>query len=207
MLTTDQVLETLVKITGFPIGLFKETDSKTRISITVKTFFCDADIDEYNVLINGKDEIIEIKNSDFTWTKELIADLLSPRNQPQPTAVTQPSTVTTPTPLPSQFTNMPSINPSQQIVDIATLQQYIASFVTLNPGCVTSLFPPNTITSEVPAQDPKAWVLRNIDLDDNSQLFVLYCENATDVSIAEQVTAELIFDLKSNTFVSVRVEG
>lgn len=206
MLTTDQVLETLVKITGFPIGLFKETDSKTRISITVKTFFCDADIDEYNVLINGKDEIIEIKNSDFTWTKELIADLLSPRNQPQPTAVTQPSTVTTPT-SPSQFTNMPSINPSQQIVDIAAIQQAIASFVTLNPGCVLSLFPPNTVPSEVPAQDPNAWELNNIEIDDNMQHYSMYCSNCTDTSIADLVTAELIYDTLSKSFINITVEG
>lgn len=63
MMTTEQVVEVLVKITGLPPGLFEETESRVRSNLTSKVFNCEAEGDEYTVLINAKDEIIEIKNS------------------------------------------------------------------------------------------------------------------------------------------------
>lgn len=207
-LTMEQAREILSKVTVMSEGLFQETASRNAGKMVCKTFYCDVEGDDYNVLING-DKVIEINNSATKWSQAVIENLLNPPVREEAPDIPQFSggvSMANPTVAPTTYTNMPTAIPTL-IVNASYVQAFIASFVTLNPGCVLSLFSPGGIASEVPAQDPNAWVLRNIDLDDNLQTFGMYCENATDQSIAEQVTAELVFDTNTNTFVSVLVEG
>lgn len=211
MLSTDEVLDVLVKVTGFPIGLFKETDSKTRLGLTQKTFFCDADIDEYTVLINSKDQIIEIKNSDFAWGQQAVVDLLAEKNNP-PQQPQQPSTS-----LPSMQTNLPVNNLPQlsaplsfaTLLDpnsLAIVAQCVADYVKLNPNCIQDLFGASPV-NEASTHTPSAWNFSFIEGGSDHMTITFDASNATDQSIAEQVTASVGIDLVSGQVEYLNIEG
>lgn len=211
-LSTDQVLEILVKITGYPVGLFKETDHKTRMSITAKTFFCDADIDEYNVLINGKDEIIEIKNSDFTWSQALILDLLSPKNQAPP-PVQQTPLAQSPLSVNPPVNHLPQLSGAlnfSTLLDpssLAILAQAAADYVKLNPNCILDLFGSGASVNEASAHIPSAWEFSFIEGGREHVSLTFNASNASDQSIAEQVTASIGIDLVSGQVEFISIEG
>lgn len=207
-LTTEQARDILSKVTDMSPGLFQETKNRVMGKMVCITYYCDVEGDDYNVLING-DKVIEINNSATSWHSAVIENILNPpvdqqRNVPQGNLG---ASMANPTVAPSQYTNMPAIIRSGSYVDQSGLQQFISSFVALNPGCVSSLFGAGVIPTEVPAQDPNAWIVGNIDIYDNLITFNMYCSKATDQNIANHVTAEMIYDTNTNTFVSVSVLG
>lgn len=206
-LTSAKAQDILSKVTDLSPGLFQETKSRPVGKMVCITFYCDVEGDDYNVLISG-DQVIEINNSVTKWGSAVIENILNPPAYHE-RAVPQGNigaAIANPTVAPSQYTNMPSVTPTS-LIDLVALQQYIASFVTLNPGCVISLFGAGAVVSEVPAQDPNAWVVGSVDIDDNLQTYNMYCSKATDQTIADHVTAEMIYDNNTKTFVSVSVEG
>jgi hypothetical protein len=204
-LSTDQVIDTLTKITGFPSGLFKETETKTRFTITSKVFFCDADIDEYNVLINGKDEIVEIKNSDNTWGQALIVDLLSPKHQPQQTTTSAPVTTQATNSLPvltSPFNIYTILDPAM----LSKAAQYIGDYVQLNVGCIQQLFGTTATVNEASAHLGSAWEFTMIDGDHTSVTLTFEAIHASDPNIVSGVSGQICIDYSGNVLFT-NIEG
>lgn len=206
-LTSAQAQDILSKVTDISPGLFQESKSRPVGKMTCITFYCDTEGDDYNVLISN-DKIIEISNSATKWGQAVIENILNPPAH-QARNVVQGNigaALANPTVAPSPYTNMPSVAPTH-LIDVVALQHYISTFVTLNPGCVSSLFTAGALASEVPAQDPNAWTLQSIDINNNLYTFNMHCDNASDPNIASQVTAELVYDNNTKTFASISVEG
>lgn len=220
-LTTEQVVDVIFKITGVSPGLFSETGSRQVGAIINKTFWCDSEGEEYSVLIKG-DKIIEIKNDSACYPQELINHLLSPAQQAPahtPSQVPPPGIVPTP-----QFTNLPQIAvTSAQAVSVAMqqlvsdIQQYVAAFVSLNPGCIYTLFDPANpnCVNEAAAALPSAWEISydDIALDVAAQHqygsmpeITARATNCTDQSIADQVTATITLDVNLNV-IGIEIEG
>jgi hypothetical protein len=78
-----RAVEVLSKVTGLTQGLFNEISSKTRGMLPKNIFECQAESDEYEVLLNQKNEVLQIKNAYTTWDKDIINSLIT-EPVPQP---------------------------------------------------------------------------------------------------------------------------
>lgn len=212
MLTTEHVIEVVSKVSGTPTGFFAETSSRERIGIAVKTLWCDIESDEYTILMNSKEEIIEIKNSYHSWSQTQIQDIINPKsgspevmnNASNPTA--QQAAAATP----QTFTNLPPAPAASVIsVDEVALKQYIVDFVKLNPGCISTLFHPTLNINEMHAHSPSDWAIEHaaVGVIAGTAIVRLLAINSSDPDISGRVNAELIIDFANNTVLSCTVQG
>lgn len=208
-LTTEQVIETVSKITGLPHGLFKEqAPPRTRGGLTNFVLDCDAESDEYGVLVNAKDEIIEIKNAYNTWGQAMIKIALNP---PPPLPQRQdPSNNTmvtggfqaqpyTPPPPP----NMPPVLANQSIIDAQPLIQFLVDFIKLNPGCITNVV--GSSVNESAAHINAAWVFTSCEVDGGLITFNFYPQNCTDQDIVDGCSANVTYDPASGNVTNVEI--
>lgn len=226
MLSSDNVKETLGKITGLPIGLFEEPTTRSVGGLTVMLFECPVESDEYEVLINSKDEIVQVKNGYATYGKDLIHELLNPPVQPATpnsinTGLSGVHAVAAASISQSAQTQMTNNMPSQtmlpnlmnNIVGLKALiddaKAYTAAYIQANPGCVYSLFDPTNpqCVNEASAAIAAAWEFTMIDMDGNDMTISLEASNASDRAIAGQVTSVVQFNLANNTISAVSIEG
>lgn len=214
-LSTEQVIETVSKITGLPHGLFKEqVPPRTRCGLTNFVFDCDAESDEYSILVNAKDEIIEIKNAYNTWGQAMISIALNPppplpqRPDPSNNVITTGAFQAQPYIPPPTFTNMPAQpSPIMPTTFFDNIKQYASDFVKLNPGCITSLFDPTAIINEASMHNYSAWSFNDIHNDGTEMEVYLNADGSSDQSIADQVTAALTIDIATGNVTKVSIEG
>lgn len=207
-----EAVEVLSKVTGLTQGLFNEISSKTRGMLTQKIFECQAESDEYEVLLNQKNEVLQIKNAYTTWDKEIIRDLLNPPVQSAPvqSQFTQPSVATPP---PQPKLNYPAAITIPQI-NYSNISQYIADFVKLNPGCIYSLFDPNNpnCVNESLCHSAQVWEFSSLEngesYSSNNKIFRFdFRPNSGDTSIDEQVMAMIEVDPSTMQIISIEIEG
>ena len=202
-LTTEQVVDTISKVTTLPVGLFEERSSKTRGKITAKTFWCEVESDEYSVLINEEtSKIFEIKNDYQTWPAEIIHNLLNQPVRPKQVDPSQPA-VPVPQQPPAIFSNLPPNNLVSNI-NYLTLIQYLTDYVKLNPGCISSLFP-NLQVNEASCHNLSAWNLSVVAGDADELAVHFEASGSIDNDIAASVTAEVVIDQKTNLVDRVEV--
>lgn len=218
-LTTEQVIETVSKITGLPHGLFKEqVPPRTRGGLTNFVFDCDAESDEYSILVNAKDEIIEIKNAYNTWGQAMIAIALNPppplaqRPDPSNNTMTTGAFQSVPYVPPPPMNMPPQINITP--INFSNVAQYIADYIKLNPGCIYSLFDPSnpTCVNEVACHNHQVWdfnVLENTENHlTNTKVYRFdFRPNSGDSSIDDQVAAFVDVDPQTMNIISINIEG
>lgn len=210
-LTTEQARAILSKVTVMSEGLFQETASRNAGKMVCKTFYCDVEGDDYNVLING-DKVIEINNSATKWPQAVIDNILNPPVREEAPNIPQFSGgIATPTQTP-QFntlpTNQPNIAGYQAFIQ--DMKQYLVDFIIANPGCVYSLFDPSNpnCVPEAAAAVITAWDFESITDEQTDEFAISFrATGCTDQAIADQVTAVLLYDTKVNAVTSVMVEG
>lgn len=213
----EKALKTLCKVTGLPNGLFNETSLRVKGGLTQIVYDCPAESDEYEVLINPKQEVIQIKNAYTTWEREMITLLCKEKDElaAQATAAaTQPQVAPIGTIAPAQPTyNMP---PQIQIaaLNFSSVAQYIADFVQLNPGCIYSLFDPNnpSCVNEAACHNAQAWEFSTLENIENYLTNVKvyrfdFRPNCGDSSIDQQVAAFVDVDPQTMNIISVNIEG
>lgn len=220
-LTTEQVIETVSKITGLPHGLFKEqVPPRTRGGLTNFVFDCDAESDEYSILVNAKDEIIEIKNAYNTWGQAMIAIALNPppplAQRPDPSNNTMTTGAFQSVPLIATAPVIKNMPPTITIalVNFSNIAQYITDFIKLNPGCIYSLFDPSnpTCVNEAACHNPQVWdfmVLENTEnYLTNAKVYRFdFRPNSGDSSIDDQVAAFVDVDPQTMNIISINIEG
>ena len=192
------VLDVLSVVTGAAKGLFVEdpTRTKVRATFTQRFFVCDAESDEYVVLLNKEGKVLEIKNAYTSWGQDIIKDLMNPapRQDPAVLAAQQQAALQNNGPAnalgqlgqmasqmmagATQFTPQPTLvlpalnasNTPAHVTDIAQIQQFIADTIIANPNCIQNLFTGKGITvNEAAAQLATAWEFMEISgaLEDN----------------------------------------
>lgn len=204
----SKVIETLTKVTGLPSGLFNETASKTRGALTQKIFDCPAESDEYEVLINSKEEVIQIKNAYNTWDKEIIENLLNPPVQPekerednsQNQSLASSAVPTTP---PPAVQNYPPAFQNMSILNVQPLIQYVVDFVKLNPGCISSKV--GTSVNEASTYNTSVWELLYMELHDidDTYEFTFHPVRCGDQAIQDLYTITLFYNFKTGNIDTV----
>ena len=225
-LTTDHVKEVLTKITGLPSGLFVETENRVRSGISCMRFECEAEGDEYSILINSKDVIIEVKNSYITYNQQEVEAFINPP-PPMPSVAVggvlnsglgSLASVASQlmNPPPSAPQNLPPNQPAsfgavalvkQQA--ISDFKQYVADFVALNPGCIANELSHATV-NEADAAVASAWEAELTDfmMDPNGygNYLKLAATHCADTNIADGISATVHFDT-NYVVTSVEIES
>lgn len=168
-LTTEQIQEILSKVTLLPIGLFTHIGTRTNRALTVAEFNCEVESDEYQVLINNKDEVFEIKNSFISYSKEEVVRKLNPPDPSNPEPAVAPLTAAgtfqqAPTqPGPQITITMPQMPAAGLIsVNYAVFSQFIADYIQTNPGCMTDPYSGMAVPNEVPFHAPAMWAFNQM---------------------------------------------
>lgn len=214
-LTTEQAAEILSKVTGLPTGLFVEASSRTRNNLTAKIFECEAESDEYTLMIDSKDQVFEIKNSYTTFNRDTIERRLNPSIQ---------ASSPTPAPLPGgavfkigqaaaaaagqAMSTYVMPNPISDVMDFALLKQYVADFVQLNPGCVLNLIDPadQPNVQESLLHTSTVWEFSFIAGGDLTDIEVNFSVTGTgNGELDDEVTAVMFLNVVSNTVTSIEV--
>lgn len=147
-----------------------------------------------------------------TWNQVGIKNLLNPPVQSPPPA--QPTYgIPSVAPqvsqnMPAQLTTLPTnIQGLKDLID--DCKSYTAAYVAANPGCVYNLFDPSNpqCVNEASAAVASAWEYSMMEMEGNDLVVTFYASNATDQSIASQVTSVVMIDLGTNTINSVLIEG
>lgn len=158
---SEKALKTLCKVTGLPHGLFNETSKKVRGGLTQIVFDSPAESDEYEVLIDPKHKVIQIKNAYTTWEREIIDALVKEADAPPRPAVGvggQPQAIT---PVTMQTTLPPQIAVS---LNVDIFAQYIADFIKINPTVVMQHYDPADFTAadETLLTNPLVWTFTSM---------------------------------------------
>lgn len=209
-LSTEQVIETVSKITGLPHGLFKEqVPPRTRGGLTNFVFDCDAESDEYSILVNAKDEIIEIKNAYNTWGQAMISIALNPppplaqRPDPSNNTMTTGAFQSVPYVAPPPV-NIPQQNANYSIFNYGPVIQFLVDFIKLNPGCIS-----NSVGSQVNeacTHNITAWTVTSFDSNDNIiTTFYLDPTNCGDQVISDNVGVSVTYDASTGLFTEVDI--
>jgi hypothetical protein len=213
-LTTEQIVDTLSKVTHIPPGLFEPRGEATRGNTTAKNFWCDTESDEYTVLINQKDEILQINSGFDTWNAQIIKQILdahanaecqrlaaaaAPAVDPNdPIVALQGVPSAAPT-----FTNMPTGNIN--VINWSFVKQVLVDFIKLNPGCVWTLFDPANpaCVNEATTHLPSVWDITAFEGDENDMDIFLAAHSCTVQRVADNVTAHVRVDVATGNVVYI----
>lgn len=199
----QKILDLLSALTGYHPSSFKQISSRDVKALTIKVYESQIDMDEYNVLINKAGNILKINNSDITFDHEMALNIQAAPQQPPQTA---PITLTV-------TNNIPQFNSIKQQLDQISdeLRNFAANYVSSNPGCILKLFDPSVRANinESSAATNSSWVFDEILCAGGvgyDYIANLRAENASDQSIADQITMSVHLDAALNV-VEVEVEG